>query len=55
MVCCRWRGHTHLYEGRDDCLHCFVDDLETVGIIQAHDVGTHEGEDRHNVVKDFFL
>ena len=48
-------GGPHLYECRDDGLHRPVDHLEAVGIVQTHDSRSHEGEDRHDVVKDLLL
>ncbi len=46
---------SHLDQSRYDHLHRLVDDSEAVGVVQAHDVGAHEGEDGHDVVQDFFL
>lgn len=42
-------------EGRDDHLHCPVDDLEAVGVVKAHNVGPHKGEDWHDIVQNFLL
>lgn len=42
-------------ESRDDHLHSPVDDLEAVGIIQAHNVGPHKGEDWHDIVQNLLL
>lgn len=44
-----------LDEGRDDHLHRLVDDLEAVGVVQPHDIGSHEGEDGHDVVQHLLL
>lgn len=46
---------TNLYKSRDDRLNSLIDDLEAVSIIQSHDVGTHECEDGHDVVKNLLL
>lgn len=46
---------TNLYKSRDDCLNSLTDDLEAVSIIQSHDVGAHECEDGHDVVKNLLL
>ena len=46
---------THLDQGGDDGLHRLVNDLEAVRVIQAHDVGPHEGEDGHDVVQHLLL
>lgn len=45
----------HLDQSRDDHLHRLVDDPEAVGVVQAHDVGSHEGEDGHDVVQHLLL
>lgn len=44
-----------LNEGRDDHLDRFVDDSEAVSVVEAHDIGAHEGEDGHDVQQHFFL
>lgn len=44
-----------LNEGGDDHLDRLVDDSEAVGVVQAHDVGAHEGKDGHDVQQHFFL
>lgn len=46
---------SHLDQSRYDHLNRLVDDSEAVGVVQTHDVGSHEGEDGHDVVQDFFL
>lgn len=49
------KAFTDLDEGRDDHLHRFVDDLEAIGVVQPHDIGSHEGEDGHDVVQHLLL
>lgn len=46
---------TYLYKSRNDCLDSLVDDLEAVSVIQSHDVGAHERENGHDVVKNLLL
>lgn len=46
---------THLDERRDNHLQRLLDHPEAVGVVQAQDVGAHEGEDGHDVVEDFLL
>lgn len=45
----------HLDQSRYDHLHRLVDDSEAVSVVQAHDVGSHEGEDGHDVVQHLLL
>lgn len=52
---CLQCGEADLDEGRDDHLHRLVDDLEAVGVVQPHDIGSHEGEDGHDVVQHLLL
>lgn len=51
----RAKVFTDLDEGRDDHLHRLVNDLEAVGVVQPHDIGSHEGEDGHDVVQHLLL
>lgn len=46
---------TDLNESRDDHLHRLVNDLEAVGVVEPHDIGSHEGEDGHDVVQHLLL
>lgn len=43
------------YKSRNNHLHCLVNDLESVGIIQTQDICSHECKNGHNVVKNFIL
>lgn len=46
---------TYLDQCRYDHLHRLINDFEAVGVIQAHYVCSHEGEDWHDVMEDFLL
>lgn len=51
----RAKVFTDLDKSRDDHLHRLVNDLEAVGVVQTHDIGSHEGEDGHDVVQHLLL
>ena len=44
-------GSPYPDEGRDDGVHCPVDDLEAVLVVLPQETGSHEGEDGHDVVQ----
>lgn len=39
----------------NDHFHSLANNLKTVSIIQAHDIGSHECKNRHDIVKNFIL